>query len=335
VYAPPLNQGQVLRIDCHRKAVSLIGDEIWSNGGASYAISLLGPDGCIYCPPLNAERVLRITPEQGGIVELIGPEELDLCGSHKWQAAVVGSDKRIYAIPCNAMRVLRIDTESGVVDLIGPRFKETQKFRCAVATQDGRIYAPPWNFRFSLCVDCATGTVAKLGDKLEVREKRYRAIALGPDGKQERHFEPGQPGFKFDEGGLVTAVDESGPAHALGIQVGWRVIEVDEEPYTEALLNKNIFGREGFTLVFKDRPPHIWAVPYSACQLFDIDTKNGKDTVFHGEEGPPFEGVRLPDSDDEVSEEDEETVQEILDRHGALKFDTDPVLIELKKRLAK
>jgi hypothetical protein len=50
-------------------------------------------------------------------------------------------------------------------------------------------------------------------------------------------FEPGEPGFTVEgKSGFVTSVDDYGQAQSNSLQVGWQIVEVDGQAYSESLL---------------------------------------------------------------------------------------------------
>lgn len=85
----------------------------WQNG-------FLGRDGFIYCIPLKAETVLRIstcgqttaTPSVS-VLPIPGREEVRK-GNNKWEGGVMGEDGLIYCMPLVCKYVLRIRPEEAI-----------------------------------------------------------------------------------------------------------------------------------------------------------------------------------------------------------------------------
>merc|ERR1712151_197251 len=68
LYCPPFYASRVLRIETGSGKTDLIGPDLDSEGGGTrtadggkWAAAVLGGDGHVYCPPLNASQVLHIS----------------------------------------------------------------------------------------------------------------------------------------------------------------------------------------------------------------------------------------------------------------------------------
>lgn len=95
-------------------------------------VSVSAPDGCAYCIPGYASRVLRIDSSKNE-VEAIGP---DLGKGNKYKAAILVAkndggeeqDACIYGIPYDAERILKITTGKDCkVELVGPSYTELEE----------------------------------------------------------------------------------------------------------------------------------------------------------------------------------------------------------------
>jgi len=65
-------------------------------------------------------------------------------------------------------------------------------------------------------------------------------------------FQPGQMGIQANWNiGEVASVIEDGQAMRLGVQEGWKIVQIDGEPYTESLLDKKTAGQCEYILAFK------------------------------------------------------------------------------------
>jgi len=65
-------------------------------------------------------------------------------------------------------------------------------------------------------------------------------------------FQPGQMGIQANwNTGEVASVIEDGQAMRLGVQEGWKIVQIDGEPYTESLLDKKTAGQCEYILAFK------------------------------------------------------------------------------------
>jgi len=198
IYCPPNNAGRVLKIHSSvgvraaTRGAELVGPEIYSAGGACYVGAQLGPDGCVYSPPYNAGRVLRIDGARSA-VDFIGEETKPLW--QKWHSFALGADGHLYAPPCNASQVMRVDCGTGAVDFVGPQFPEfpagQQKWRTTIVAPDGCLYGVPCHERRVLRISCGPGRgealgaaadVGLVGPELNEDQSKFRGAALGPKG---------------------------------------------------------------------------------------------------------------------------------------------------------
>jgi len=65
-------------------------------------------------------------------------------------------------------------------------------------------------------------------------------------------FQPGQMGIqaKWNNGEVVSII-QGGQAMRLGIQEGWKIVQIDGEPYTESLLDQKTEGQSEYSLAFE------------------------------------------------------------------------------------
>jgi hypothetical protein len=104
----------------------------------------LAADGCVYCMPRNAPRVLRVDTRPHPVpaeqrCTVVGDA---FEGDDKWSCAVLGSDGCVYGIPFTASRVLRVDPLTQHTTLIGPDLGSDKfKWEGGVAGPDGCIWA--------------------------------------------------------------------------------------------------------------------------------------------------------------------------------------------------
>jgi len=65
-------------------------------------------------------------------------------------------------------------------------------------------------------------------------------------------FQPGQMGIqaKWNEGEVVSVIQD-GQAMRLGVQEGWKIVQIDGEPYTESLLDQKTEGQSEYSLAFE------------------------------------------------------------------------------------
>ena len=81
----------------------------------------VGGDGCLYFPPPQALRVLRIDPTTQA-VEQIGDE---LGEGFKWNGAFPSADGCVYGVPYGDKQLLRIDPATGTATRVGPPLQDS------------------------------------------------------------------------------------------------------------------------------------------------------------------------------------------------------------------
>lgn len=157
-----------------------------------YRCAAMAPNGDIYCAPLNAARVLRISAE--GKVSLTGPNYGDL--PRKYASIICAKNKLLYAPPLYADKVLEINCARGDTREIGPviGFSEA-KYACCCSAPNGKIYCAPLEARRVLEIVPEDHEVEQIGMDLGSGEtEKYSDIALAPVGgklyaaPREAHF---------------------------------------------------------------------------------------------------------------------------------------------------
>ena len=101
------------------KITSLVGADVSDLGGcAKWYDAVLAPsDGCVYCVPFGARRVLRIDPKTQAATPI--GDDLSALGDYKFACGALAPDGCIYCPPFGANRVLRIDPASRSATLVG------------------------------------------------------------------------------------------------------------------------------------------------------------------------------------------------------------------------
>lgn len=68
-------------------------------------------------------------------------------------------------------------------------------------------------------------------------------------------FQPGSLGMSVRWGeGVVTNMDQGSQTKKLGVKVGWRLIKVGNDEYTEEILDKYMAKNKPFSITFKTNP---------------------------------------------------------------------------------
>ena len=152
IYGLPCHHDAVLKIVPSRvvgrdgargpPAVSLVGLGACGSGDWKFHGGVLSPDdGCFYCIPQFAERVLKIDPRTDAC-ELIGAS---FPGRNKWYGGLLGTDNRIYGVPQNASGVLRIDPRNAAnpCEVFGAFPEGGWKWHGGTVGPRGEIYGIP------------------------------------------------------------------------------------------------------------------------------------------------------------------------------------------------
>ena len=127
----------------------LIGGRHRDDGKYKYLGGIVSPvDGCMYCIPSDADRILRVDPSTASCT-YVGRDLSRLAqgqsrGQNKWQNGFAGSDGCMYAIPLKCERVLRIDpTKEDCASLIGGPFIGLNLWEGGVEGSDDALYCMP------------------------------------------------------------------------------------------------------------------------------------------------------------------------------------------------
>jgi len=126
---------------------------MWHGGAVGKASEDDDAAAAIYCPPSNAEYVLKVSLDGSDKVEEIGPPLSD--GQNKWYGGILGVDGCVYAPPYSATGVLRINPKNNdSVEVLG-NFPPGQYLWHGglLAKSTGVIYAFPAHSNEVLCID--------------------------------------------------------------------------------------------------------------------------------------------------------------------------------------
>ena len=112
------------------------GDCMWASCAAAH-------DGCIYFMPANANRIMKLDPNNGDAMSSVGDDLGDNEGwKHRYIGTVVGIDGCVYGIPLFSKRIMKYDPINDITSYVGEEADE--EFRCSgngVLGRDGCIYA--------------------------------------------------------------------------------------------------------------------------------------------------------------------------------------------------
>lgn len=90
---------------------------------------------------------------------------------------------------------------------------------------------------------------------LESQRSQFIAIKFDP-GRLGLNLGCWSGGFNGQCTGLITEVSKNGQAENLGVQVGWKITLIDDEPYSEKLLDSSIRGKHPYVLTFETFHKH-------------------------------------------------------------------------------
>jgi len=108
IYAA-VSYGRVMKIDTTNNSYCIVGNKnkVESKYKSGWMDGILGIDGCIYWPPLNAARILKYDPHSN-LTSLVG-DDFGNHGECKWSIGCAAPDGVIYCLPYKTNRILAID----------------------------------------------------------------------------------------------------------------------------------------------------------------------------------------------------------------------------------
>jgi len=62
------------------------------------------------------------------------------------------------------------------------------------------------------------------------------------------HMQPGKLGCTILSNGAIESVAEGGPASLAGLQVGWQIVQIDEQPFSLEVLDQKVSGEKVYSL---------------------------------------------------------------------------------------
>ncbi len=274
---------------------------IWKyHGGAISSI-----DGCIYCIPQSATRVLRIDPSND-CCNFVGPR---LEGKYKWYGGLAAKDGAIYGIPHNSGSVLRIcptvggGPEDVRVTLHGDLGESSHQWHGGGMSSDGTIVCIPNNVSKVLLIHPCKGDEVEpilhiIGDS--------DVVGTGHSGRKDRKYK--YLGAVSDEQSNVYCLP-SGTEKVL--RVNTKTLVVDEIGPSLFSSGMERFAQNKWQNGFYSKVDKcVYAIPLAAETVLKIDL-NGADPVVstmglpHDKSGglAKWEGGVMADTGDMVSVE--------------------------------
>uniref|UniRef100_A0A7S3VC22 Uncharacterized protein n=1 Tax=Chaetoceros debilis TaxID=122233 RepID=A0A7S3VC22_9STRA len=259
---------------------------IWKyHGGAISSI-----DGCIYCIPQSATRVLRIDPTKDECT-FVGPK---LEGKYKWYGGLVARDGAVYGIPHNSDSVLRIcplpaknDVQVTLHGNLNDFGNSLHQWHGGGLSSDGTIVCIPNNVSKVLLIHPCNDSDSESEPRLE--------IISGPIGTGDN---TGRPDRKYKYLGSVSDTESnvyclpSGCERVLRINTSTRKVdEIGPSLFASGMerLKQNKWQNGFYSNVDKC----IYAIPLAAETVLKIDLKGDGNEGDFGEE-PVVSTMNLP-----------------------------------------
>mgnify|MGYP002631720197 CR=1 FL=1 len=270
----------------------------------------VGPDGCMYFPPLNGNRIFRLSIGDE-TMESVGPELGDAAHQMQFSVGLFGVDGAFYMVPYCASDVIRYDIYANEIEKIGSfPTSGDWKWRGAASGMDGNIYGIPDCVGQVLRIDVMAHTVSTFGSDLKayaggvlfptdgciycIPLHADTILCIDPATRSTSTFgsvEGGHQGgtFKY-EGGCIGS---DGAIYACPFAAD-HVLRI--EPITKelSLVGNSLAGHGNakFNAAVLGADGAIYCVPRSAKQMLRIDCSSkshslygpefGKDTSWNG-----------------------------------------------------
>jgi len=151
----------------------------------------LAPNGKIYCPPAQGNRILVINTNTESVsINDFSPIGISTSYYYgitdaNWGGSVLAPNGKIYAVPQRETSVLEIDPVVGTATTFGSLGTSAAKWWGAVLAPNGKIYGIPNTATTILEIDPVSRTATTFGDIstfLSAGQHSYEA-SLGADGK--------------------------------------------------------------------------------------------------------------------------------------------------------
>eukprot|EP00571_Detonula_confervacea_P013273 CAMPEP_0172300386 /NCGR_PEP_ID=MMETSP1058-20130122/2487_1 /TAXON_ID=83371 /ORGANISM="Detonula confervacea, Strain CCMP 353" /LENGTH=465 /DNA_ID=CAMNT_0013010147 /DNA_START=472 /DNA_END=1869 /DNA_ORIENTATION=+ len=150
---------------------------MWHGGAIGKVSDEDGASAAIYCPPSNAEYVLKVSLDGSDKVEEIGPPLTD--GQNKWYGGITGVDGCVYAPPYTAKGVLRINPKNDAVEVLGDFPANEWKWHGGLlAKSTGVIYAFPAHSNEVLCIDTNIRSKKNFEDGEDDNDESWRVSTI-------------------------------------------------------------------------------------------------------------------------------------------------------------
>ena len=170
IYCPPCDEDHgILKIDTNTDNVTELDVNILPERGGymwgmwlSCAVAL---DGCIYCMPTCARRMMKIDPNNNDAMSSVG-DDLGH-GICRYSGTVVGIDGCVYGLPYSSKHILKYDPINDNTSFVGEVADKALKCTGGVLGRDGCIYALAENSRV-LKIDTTNNSHCFVGFRIQL-----------------------------------------------------------------------------------------------------------------------------------------------------------------------
>ena len=167
IYCPPFGVRRgILKINTNTNMVTeLDGNLLPQQGGGMWMSCAAALDGCIYCMPLNANRIMKLDPNNGDAMSSVGDDLGDK--GVKYSGTVAGIDGFVYGIPWDSKRILKYDLINDITSFVEEETDEDfRSYRNGVFGRDGCFYAIARDGRV-LKIDTTNNVHCVVGNSIE------------------------------------------------------------------------------------------------------------------------------------------------------------------------
>ena len=185
IYCPAIdsNRNGILKIDTNTDTVTELNVNLLPERGLDRWMSCaLALDGCIYFMPFNADRMMKLDPNNNDAMSSVGNDlGHRVC---KYRGTVVGIDGCVYGMPCFTYRIVKYDPINDTTFFV-VIFANKEAYRCegnGALGRDGCIYAFTAKYKRVLKIDTTNNSHCFVGNSIQSEHQGWGDAILGIDG---------------------------------------------------------------------------------------------------------------------------------------------------------